>query len=117
MSGPMDEQTCYQPVIAGVAHLTWHRRKPPVRAIVRLLCGPTYNVPAESKPPTSECPACDEAFREYFDLPRRRDTPAADPSRPSVMDPEQGSLPQQPTGTGRAPTAPVSAGHHLRSAP
>jgi hypothetical protein len=110
----MDDQACYRPVIGGVAHLTWHRRKPPVRAIVRLLCGPIYT--AGANPPTSECLACDEGFREYFDLPRRPDTPAADPSHSSATDPERGGLPQQPAGTGRAPAAPVSAGHHLECA-
>jgi hypothetical protein len=116
ISGLMDDEACYRPVIGGVAHLTWHRRKPPVRTIVRLLCGPTLSVPSESRPPTSECPACDDTFREYFDLPHRRDTPAAVPSHPSATDPEHGCVPQQLADTGRAPTAPVSAGHHQERA-
>jgi hypothetical protein len=81
---PSSDQACYRPVIGGIAHLTWHRRKPPVHSVVRTLCGATYSVPSESKPRTNECPTCDEAFREYFDLPRRRDTPAADPPHPSA---------------------------------
>jgi hypothetical protein len=27
ISGLMDDEACYRPVIGGVAHLTWHRRK------------------------------------------------------------------------------------------
>jgi hypothetical protein len=116
VSGPMNDEACYRPVIGGVAHLTWHRRKPPVTSTVRTLCGTAYDVSSESKPGTDECPACDEAFREYFDLPRRRDTSAADPSCPSATDPAYSDCRQQPTDTGCAPTTPVSAGHHLECA-
>jgi hypothetical protein len=115
-SGPMDELACYRPVIGGVAHLTWQRRNPPVRSLVRTLCGVTYSVPAEAKPRTGECSACDDAFRDYFDLPRRHEPSAADPSHPSATDPEHGGPPQQPTGAGRAPTAPAPVGHHVECA-
>ncbi|MFI9455028.1 hypothetical protein [Amycolatopsis sp. NPDC052450] len=104
-SGSMDNATAYQPVIGGVEHLTWHKRRPPAGTIVRLLCGELYQVTETAKPrKASGCLGCDAEFRRHFGLPPRRDIP--------VPAPRPAEHPQLPVGTGDPD--PVPAGPHLR---
>ncbi|MGC7102742.1 hypothetical protein ACPZ19_49430 [Amycolatopsis lurida] len=104
-TGSMDHMTAYQPVIGGVEHLTWHKRRPPAGTIVRLLCGELYQVAeAWTARKSIGCLGCDAEFRRYFALSPRRDT--------AVPAPRLGRTSRLPAGAGNPD--PVPAGFHLR---
>jgi hypothetical protein len=104
-TGSIEALSAYHPVVGGVEHLTWHKRRPPAGTIVQLLCGELYQV-TERRNPTWDtgCLACDREFRRYFGPPDRGDT--------LLPTPRRAALSRFSAGVGAPDPAP--AGHHLR---